>query len=87
MATWYEMLKDEMKLRGDDFESRICTLDEADLKVAFNVGYGHLNGRPFTAWGENWVYFPLSYDGSESVGSAPRNPCDIAMPHQGGDGF
>ena len=32
----------------------------------------------------NWVYFPICYDGAEWVGHAPRNPCDIAMEHQGG---
>ena len=84
MANWYEMLKAEMEARRDDFESRVSTLNEADLKVEFNNGFGEMNGKNFTAWGENWVYFPICYDGSEWVGSAPRNPCDISMEHQGG---
>ena len=84
MANWFEKLKQKMETDGEDFESRVCTLDEAGLKVEFNAGLGGLEGAPFTAWGEKWVYFPICYDGAEWVGHAPRNPCDLAMHHQGG---
>lgn len=43
--------------------------------------YGWTEGGPFTAWGEKYVYFPLSYEGSESVGHAPRDPCKEKMSH------
>jgi hypothetical protein len=61
-----------------------CTISDEELDRKFYDGYGSIDGTPFTAWSENWVYFPLCYDGSESVGSAPRNPCDRSMEHQGG---
>ena len=84
MSNWFEMLKEEMEERGDSFELKVCTLTDEQLKVEFYDGYGREEGRPFTAWGENWVYFPIMYDGSEWVGSAPRNPCEVSMEHQGG---
>lgn len=83
MANWHEMLKAAMQKDGEDFEQRTCTMDEAGLKEEFDADYGEKSGKPFTAWGVNWVYFPLSNDGLESVGHAPRNPCKIAMEHQG----
>lgn len=83
-TSWFKLLKDKMTENGDDFTNRHCTLSEAELKEEFYGGYGGTNGKPFTAWGEKWVYFPICYDGSEWVGCAPRNPCDIAMDHQGG---
>jgi hypothetical protein len=87
MATnnWYRMLKETMERDGEDFDKRICTLSEKNLRKEFDDGYGGSEGAPFTAWGEKWVYFPIVYDGSEWVGHAPRNPCDIAMSHQGGE--
>ena len=84
MASWYEMLMEAMQENGDDFDSRTCTINEDGLKVEFDDDFGETEGQPFTAWGEKWVYFPICYDGAEWVGSAPRNPCEIAMKHQGG---
>ncbi len=82
-ASWYDMLQVAMQADGEEFEKSICTLDETGLRKKFKVGYGIEKGSHFTAWGEQWVYFPLCYDGLEWVGHAPRNPCDIAMAHQG----
>ena len=84
-ACWYDMLKAIMEEDGEDFEKRVCTLDEEGLRKKFDAGFGGSEGAPFTAWGEKWVYFPIVYDGAEWVGHAPRNPCDIAMHHQGGE--
>lgn len=84
MTTWHEQLKDAMERDGEDFAKRICTLDDEALRVDFDDGFGGTEGANFTAWGERWVYFPICYDGAEWVGHAPRNPCDIAMSHQGG---
>ena len=84
MANWYDMLKEEVEDNGDNFDNLKCTLSEEELKKKFDASYGATEGKPFTAWTENWVYFPICYDGSESVGIAPRNPCDISMGHQGG---
>jgi len=84
MTSWYEMLKETMESDGENFDERVCTLSEEELRVEFNDGDGVAEGKPFTAWGRNWVYFPVRYDGSEWVGHAPRNPCNISMKHQGG---
>ena len=84
MENWYEMLKEKFKYTEDDFEKKICTLSDEELKKDFDSGYGRTEGAPFTAWGEKWVYFPICYDGAEWVGSVPRNPCDISLEHQGG---
>lgn len=84
MSNWYDMLKARMEEDGEDFTARHCTLDEVALKKDFDDGVGGgTEGEPFTAWGENWVYFPICHDGEEWVGHAPRNPCDTAMDHQG----
>ena len=85
MASWYDMLSRAMQQDGEVFETRKCTLDEAALRVEFDDGYGDVEGSAFTAWGETWVYFPICYDGSEYVGHAPRNPCAVAMKHQGNE--
>ena len=85
MGNWYDMLQEIMEEDGEDFSKKICTVSDDALKVKFNPGYkGSKEGKPFTAWGEKWVYFPICYDGSEWIGHAPRNPCDISMEHQGG---
>ena len=82
--SWNRLLKLEMEMRGENFDERVCTLDEDAMNTEFYDGFGHIQGQPFTAWGKDWVYFPICYDGSEWVGSAPRNPCDISLEHQGG---
>lgn len=87
MSSWYDMLKNIMEKDGEDFDKRICTLSEEELKIRFDAGFGGgaYNddpddiAKPFTAWGEKWVYFPLQYDGSLRVGHAPRNPCKYSM--------
>ena len=84
MDCWYDILKSIMESDGEDFNKRVCTLSETELRVVFDSGFGGTEGKPFTAWGEKWVYFPIVYDGAEWVGHAPRNPCDISMEHQGG---
>lgn len=85
MANWYEKLKEIMEADGENFEERHCTLSEQELLKSFDDGFGGSEGAAFTAWGEKWVYFPVVYDGAEWIGHAPRNPCDIAMSHQGGE--
>ena len=84
MTTWERKLRDAFGETGDDFEKVVCTLEDEEMKRQFDDGYGGQNGSPFTAWGENYVYFPVCYDGAEWVGYVPRNPCDIETPHWGG---
>ena len=61
-----------------------CTLTDDEFDRRFDAGYGGTRGDPFTAWTETRVYFPVQYDGSEWVGSVPRNPCDEKSSHMGG---
>ncbi len=82
--SWYSMLEEAFEINGDDFSKMKTTLSEEELKIEFDTGYGSILGKPFTAWGEKYVYFPVGYDGSECVGYAPRNVCDIKTMHWGG---
>lgn len=62
-----------------------CTLTDKQLDEKFDDGFGCSEGRAFTAWSKKYVYFPVVYDGAESVGRAPRNPCNEATSHVGGE--
>jgi hypothetical protein len=75
---WYDLIKAAMEGDGEDFAARVCTLTEAELREPFPDLWGGCNGRPFTCWGEQWVYFPLDYDGRRFVGHAPRHPSPVA---------
>jgi len=77
--SWIEMLNDVL---GEGENIIHCTLSDEEMAVKFDGGYGWPEGKPFTAWSETHVYFPLEYDGSESVGRVPRDPCDESMEHQ-----
>jgi hypothetical protein len=83
-TSWKEMFESKFKETGDSFETLVTTLTEKQMNEHFHYGYGGTEGYPFTAWSENWVYFPVCYDGSEWIGKVRRNPCDVATDHQGG---
>lgn len=83
LTTWRRLLGAEV-LEHPGETIIACTLDDAALDKEFDSSFGWSQGEPFTAWSQNRVYFPLVYDGAEWVGSAPRNPCDEATPHLGG---
>lgn len=84
MTTWKILISEAFE-GNDSWESVIrCTASEAELNIEFDNGYGGARGIPFTLWTHDRVYFPVCYDGAEWVGSAPRNPCGIAMEHIGG---
>lgn len=85
MDTWRNLLEDAFKSRGEDFSKMVSTMTDEELDTRFDTGYGGHEGCAFTAWGDKYVYFPIVYDGAEWVGSAPRNPCDEASEHQGGE--
>jgi len=80
LTTWRNLIAESA---GDDVIIS-CTLDEIELDRPFDDGFGSANGKPFTAWSEIYVYFPVCYDGCEFVGRAPRNPCDEEIDHIGG---
>ena len=83
--TWREKINREMEKNGELCGLIACTLTDGQLDTPFDSGFGGIEGKPFTAWTENRVYFPVVYDGAEWVGSVPRNPCDEATEHQGGE--
>jgi hypothetical protein len=79
------MLIEAFNETGDNFTEMQTTLTDDELVKLFDAGYGGREGSYFTAWGENYVYFPLLRDGAEWVGYAPRNPCDVKTIHWGGE--
>lgn len=87
LATWREMLADSFKDNGEAFPEDVVslTLTDEQLDAEFDDGYGGSEGAPFTVWTEKRVYFPVVYDGSEWVGSVPRNPNGEASYHHGGE--
>jgi len=83
--TWRQGISEAVQVNGDSWENLVSiTLTEEDLDVDFDAGYGGEEGKPFTVWTKEFVYFPASYDGSEWVASVPRNPCKVATDHVGG---
>ena len=96
MATWRELIQSVMDSNKDSFdnvtgmaassrysESVDLESDESWLDIEFDDGFGSPKGHCFTLWTKNHVYFPVVYDGAESVGSAPRDPCPVATEHVG----
>ncbi|MBL4940366.1 MAG: hypothetical protein JKY81_01735 [Colwellia sp.] len=84
MTNWMNLIEQEMDDRGDKGPIIHNSLTDNEMLVEFNDGYGGSEGIPFTAWTDARVYFPVVYDGSEWVGSAPRNPNNEETPHIGG---
>jgi len=58
--------------------------DEAAFDVPFDADYGRPEGPHVLAWTDTRVYFPVVYDGAESMGSAPRHPQPNGQAHIGG---
>lgn len=81
MDTWRKLIG---YARGHDELIR-CTLSEDEMDVEFNARFGGGEGKPFTAWSKSRVYFPVACNGAEWVNSVPRNPCDEASEHCGGE--
>ncbi len=82
VKTWLELLTITCAKTGENVDELVCTLSQEELHFPFNAGFTGSMGKNFTAWGKNWVYFPLAYDNMTWVGHAPRNPGEIAMPCQ-----
>lgn len=84
-TTWRKEIEQRMQENNDmtdgDF---VCTLTEEEMDIEFDDGFGGTEGLSFTAWTDDFVYFPLCYDGSEWCGSIARNPDGNPTSHQGG---
>lgn len=85
LVTWRQLLAEAMLNNGENFPGDVIstTLTDYELDRKFDDGFGSSEGLPFTLWTKNFVYFPVTYDGSEFVGSVPRNPNGIATQHIG----
>lgn len=84
-TTWRAELTGALGFHGETWNDVVaCTLAAEELDVVFDDGFGEAEGKPFTLWTKQRVYFPTEYDGSESVRSVPREPCDEATSHCGG---
>jgi hypothetical protein len=85
LTSWRELIVAEMADHGESFaDVKACTITDGELDERFDAGFGGTEGKPFALWTSARVYFPLSYDGAEWCGSAPRHPSDETLAHQGG---
>jgi hypothetical protein len=85
MKSWKELINDEMKRVGESFnDCEYCTLSEEDLSFEFDNGYGCIEGKEFTLWTKNRVYFPVQYDGYEWCRSVSRIIDKEPIEHIGG---
>ena len=83
---WKDLISEAMEEKKESWKDVVqCTLSKEDLLAEFDDSYGATEGRPFTLWTKERVYFPAVYDGEERVASAPRNPCDEATRPVGGE--
>lgn len=85
IITWRQAVTAAMKRHGETWADVIGQAPpEGGWDVEFYDGYGIPEGKPFTVWTQDRVYFPVSYDGEESAGSVARNPCSEVTEHIGG---
>lgn len=79
---WRKKIEEALAQNGEGWGDIVeSTLTESQLDERFGGGFGNHEGCAFTLWTINRVYFPVEYDGSESVASVPRNPCSEATEH------
>lgn len=84
-TTWRDLIGHALKENGETWKDIVSiTLDDRDLNRKFDNGYGAEQGKPFTAWTKDRVYFPICYDGAEWCGSVSRTPDGMPTQHQGG---
>ena len=81
--TWRKLIKEAAANNDDSFDSLVITIDEGELDREFDDGSGGTEGSPFTAWSNDYVYFPVCYGGAEWVDSVPRHPGCVASSHKG----
>ena len=74
-TTWRKLLEEAFKTTGDSFDGLICTLTDEQLDARFDAyEVGPINGQPFTAWSNQYVYFSADEDGAEYVDWLLRHP-------------
>lgn len=86
MTCWKDLLNETLRPQTVE-DLVVTTLTPEQMEAVFDNDFGGPEGCPFTAWTTDRVFFPICYDGLESVGSAPRNPTTEALArpldHQG----
>ena len=80
-ASWQQMINEILEV-GEEIIA--CTQSEQEMNRQFDCSYGLEKGKPFTAWSETNVFFPVCYDGSEWVAKVPRHPNGEHTNHVGG---
>lgn len=86
MTTWRTELIENMHVNDETYADLVFNqLTEAEMDVKFYSGHGGTGGKPFLAWTADRVYFCVFYDGAEWIDSVPRNPCEEAASHIGGE--
>lgn len=86
ITTWRNLLKSAMERCGENLSDIIAnTMTDEEMDTEFDSDYGGSEGIPFTVWTENRVYFPVTYDGNEWVGSISRVVNMIPTRHIGGE--
>lgn len=84
-TTWRKLITLAMEEVGETWSDVVaCTLSEVELDRVFDDGYGAPEGKPFTLWTTNRVYFPVQYDGAEWAASASRIVDGVPTEHVGG---
>lgn len=85
-STWRELIGEELSKQNESWNDVVAnTLAVEQLDRQFYAGYGGSCGDSFTMWTAHRVYFPVVYDGMEWCASVPRDPCDEATDHVGGE--
>lgn len=83
-STWRKLITIEMERWGENWSDvEAITLSAHELDIAFDNGYGHTEGIPFTLWTVRRVYFPVVYDGAEWCESVSRRPDGQPTDHVG----
>ena len=85
--TWDDVVMSNIKKNVEEWhdDEDISEMPEASFDRNFDSGWGGTEGDLFLVWTKERVYFPVCYDGSEWVGSVPRNPVtDVVSKHHGG---
>lgn len=83
-TTWRQELAAAQRRADDQNEIIAYAPDAAAFVVEFDSSYGSPKGPDVLAWTETRVYFPVTYDGSEWMESAPRHPTTEGQEHIGG---
>lgn len=84
LTSWIECISGEMRKNKDDWENmETSTLTDEEFYAPFEARFGGIQGKPFTLWTRDFVYFPVRSGDYEWCGSVPRNPCDKATEHKG----